>query len=40
MQNINSCDLVLEKAYHHKILISRHCKLMLVKFRYSRILIF
>jgi hypothetical protein len=37
IQNINSSDLVLEKAQHHNILMSYHCKIMLVNFRYSRI---
>jgi hypothetical protein len=40
IQNINGCKLVLVEAHYHTILISQHCKVMLVDFMYSRILTF
>jgi len=39
-QNINGCKLVLVQAHYHTVLISQHCKFMLVNFIYSRILKF
>jgi hypothetical protein len=40
IKSTNGCDLVLESAHYHIVLISKHCDFMLVNFRYFRILIF
>ena len=39
-QNINGCKLVLVEAHYDTVLISQHCKFMLVDFIYSKILTF
>jgi len=39
-RNTNNCELVLGKAHYHAVLISQHCKFVLVNFMYSRNLIF
>jgi len=39
-QNINGCELLLEGAHYHLILMTQHCGFMLSNVMYSRILIF
>ena len=33
--NINGCELVLEKGHYHMVLVLQKCGLMLVNFMYS-----
>ena len=40
IQNVNSCELVLEATQYHIVLIAQRCNCMLVHFMYSRISVF
>jgi len=40
IHHTNGCELVLEVAHYHKVLILKHCNFMLVNFMHFRILIF
>jgi len=40
IHHINGCELVLEVAHYHTVLILQHCNFMLVNFMHFRILIF
>jgi hypothetical protein len=35
--NINGCELVLEEAHYNVVLLSQHCKFMVVSFMYMNI---
>jgi len=39
-QNLSGCELVLEGAHYHRILMSQHCGFMFTNFMFSRTLIF